>query len=365
MNLKKYLSVALAAFAMLASCQKNDEKITETATKKSVSLTIANMAASAATRASQANFTGNGIPVATEADLVAYFAGEDGVVITSRALVAGTNVEQLRDADNAVIPGAWVFHLIPAEATQMAVTNVTLAVGADIDNVSFGALELEDWQDLDENPVWGRSSQWDYTEEEHEHNDGIIYNVYDAGDIEVEPMLARIEIGNISYTNIEGGRDFAALDIIKIGLHNTSHTTIDGDDVVYDFTTPDGVDEWDAASGWYVDGINTEVDAGSDDLAVWGYNVVPGTVPNIVLEVDLPTGTTPGTLMWPRYVRTYGLSDEDGLIDEVVAGAIYQVDFEFTADDADPWVVGEEICVNVTVEIPTWTIEPSLTPEFN
>jgi hypothetical protein len=395
MKMKNYLLPALATALVLTSCQNDGvQETTDTGAKKSVTVTIANIAAPApATRATQSDFTPTSIPVADVADLTVYFL--DGTtVVDSRALSSGDLVSTTPDHPTDV-SREYTFHQIPETADDLVITNIAGATSAGLLTGTLGALELENYQGaytaatndapaaLPEIPVWGESGAWTGPTTVS----GDDYPRYNAGEVTVAPQLARIEIGNIACLDLGSQFPdasghyvrFGSLGLVNVGIHDTKVGTFGATGVTNYPNTPAGTTAWNTA-GWNKDAI-TGTDKtlnGHKDVAanmetyndeVFGFNVVPGAVPNIILEISGATENEiegveiPGTVNATDrfFVKSVGLTGVTGF----EAGKIYQVDFEFNSKDVLPWDGQEDfICVDVTVVIPDWVIVDEVTPVF-
>jgi hypothetical protein len=400
---------ALAAVVMLASCQKDGTQTpVETGAKKSVTVTITNITGPA-TRAVQDAFTPAGVPVAKLADLNVLFADADGKVVETRALGTPLSTEEdvettIIDPDGTGTSYEYTFHRVAETAVKLVVTNLTGAtLGNDLDNLTstMNGLALSSYQGaytaataLPTIPVWGESAGAWASVTTTTDPDGFPH--FDAGEVEVAPKLARIEIGNIQCIDLANGTAspdgfiprFGSFDLKNIGIHNTSLTTIGGG--VYNYTATDaGRAAWDGdvtgpdPKGWNIDPVgDVNFDSADDKIAnkVFGFNVAPGVVPNIILELTNAVENTTGSVVIPGdvdpddyyFVKSKSLNETiEGVatpISTFKAGYIYRVDFKFRSGNVLPWDEKEEfVCVDVTVVIPDWVIydEEPLTPGFN
>jgi hypothetical protein len=386
---------ALAAVVMLASCQKDGTQTpVETGAKKSVTVTITNIAGPV-TRAVQDDFTPAGVPVAKLTDLNVLFADADGEVVETRALGAATSTTDdvpttIIDPDGTGTSYEYTFHQIPDTATKLVVTNLDVDDLDDLDT-TLNAAQLLDWQvapgTAKSIPVWGTNSQW--VANGTDTVDG--YPLYDAGTVDVAPKLARIEIGNIQCLNLAGqsaGANgmyprFGSLDLAYIGIHNTKLGTIGGS--TFSYTSDDdlatGLPKWNTdatAPTWNINSVSgvTLSSGAANTEKFFGFNVAPGAVPNIILEISSATENVVSGITIPGdvdpddhyYVKTKSLMDGAAAISEFKPGYIYRVNFKFNSENVLPWDEEEEfVCVDVTVVIPDWVIydEEPLTPGFN
>ncbi len=249
-------------------------------------------------------------------------------------------------------------------------------------------------------PVWGASGT--FTVDDPVATDSADgFPLHHAGKVNVVPQLARIEIGNIQCLNLAGqDKDangfyprFGSLTLANIGIHNTKLGAV-SDAAVFNYTnsitdTGTGLPKWTAdiagdndPTGWNIDPVNGSLSS-SAILAgneFFGFNVAPGSVPNIILEIssatenEVPDVDIPGTVSATDkyYVKSTKLNETKsdstvGPINDFKAGYIYKVDFKFNTENVLPWdQLAEFICVDVTVIIPDWVIyDKVLEPGFN
>jgi hypothetical protein len=352
--------MAIAALVLMASCDKNGPGTTVVDdTKKTVTIKIANMATE--TRAPGSSLSAATTLVADAEDLTAMFFDTAGAVVTSQSLDPDTATETTGDEDAPFWEyneGNYTFHLLPAAVNEIVITNLTEAEAeAYWDEATLP--QPDNYQgDAQSAPVWGKSSakaNWTQTGAE-EHPDGSTsYMTYEAGDIEVNALFARLEIHNIVCSDLAADARFSALGLAGIGI---LYGTTEGD-----FNTI-----YNSAAAWQKDIFATYPVAAD----VYAYNVDPADgVPNIavkVVEEGSADGKYPGLVAgieWPYYVRTKELQSESVKLAALEAGNVYQINYEFTCDNVNPWDLGDLICVDITVTPQEWVINPPVTPVFN
>lgn len=391
MKIKNCILGAIAMVTLFAACERPGvQKVDEPASgpAKSVAIKIDNVVPMPkdGTRGIQPDFTAAGVPVAVTTDLSVYFADAAGSIVDVRTLMSG------KDAEMTLAENEYMFHAVPASASQLAVTNLSGAVGGTIS--ALRATEdtklLAAHQTLAGVPVWGASLTFTPRPgDTHGHGVGALYVVYDAGNVRVMPSLARLEIGNIECVDLNANTPvggfhprFGSLNLARIGIHDTPLTTFGSAVGNYSLYAA-GELAWtaDAAAGvWNIDEI---VGVTLDNLPgaanplmvlndrVFAYNVKAGPTPNVIL--DIAGGTKNSYIAgeveftFPYYVKTTALQENGVNIPMLAAGTIYRLDFKFHCGNVKLWTQDPEfICVDVTVTIPNWEIyQPTLTPTYN
>ena len=389
MKIFQCFTTACVAVVMLVSCQKEGAK-EESGAQKSVTVTIANLVPASGTRAMQEGFTvDDAVKVATVAELNVLFANSTGDVIDTRSLSSGATTTE----------GEYLFHQIPVAATQLAVTNLTAGTTLALTASSATSVTLTSEQALVGIPVFEDAGISAVNPTEYDTADG--YQLFTAGTVTVQPLLSRIEIGNIECADLNGATAgsngqfprFGTLTLANIGIHDTSLSTIGGTKVTYGNDAA-GLTAWNAA-GWNKDAIpgtvvltgtdkifgpadpaNADLEEGEEPVenVVFAYNVAPGAnVPNIILEISSATentnGEVPGVIDPDAqfFVKSTSLSTGSAALTSLTPGTIYRVNYRFNSEDVKPWdKAAEFICVEVTVEIPNWQVfDTTLTPRFD
>lgn len=405
MKVKNFILMVFVASMTFVSCDKGSEEDLGTDNvnvRKSVSVTIANqknVGLGSRAVAGDGLTPGNGtdVPVVNADELCALFADNTGKVL---------DVRKLSDVVAEDINGTkYTFHILPEGVMKVAFTNnsnsaitsiISLTDKATIaaQNVNLTAVKNAQDNLPEQNPttgdmvgkrnailVYGESSQFEYIGDDK--HDNMTYKYYDAGSVTVTPALARLEISGFKCEDLNGTTEvdgmlpkYSQITIDRIGLNNTPFDVIGG--TANDWGAGNtGEAAWIAARGWYIDenvGL-TLSDASTASNQVFAFNVAPGNVPQIILHIsdgEWNTNITPvpnkAQLHFPYYVKTKmddGLSGNGLDATGFKAGYIYQVNFVFTCDVIRPWTPAAEICVDVTVVIPKWTVISNLKPEFD
>ena len=364
MKLSKYVMLALAGLAF-AACSNEDAEQNSLSNGKSVSISIANMAKPDSRATGSFSDEIQKIPVADISNLKVIFLAGDQISSTT-TFDKGTNVD-----------GIYTFHKVPGDVNAVAIlgnTDKVITVHS-----SFSTLLDAIKKDLigqqstpNDIVVYGKSTSWSASGSCSDES-GATSTLYDAGQITVQPLLARIEIGGIACTDLgESSASEVALykelTLSKIGIDNIL-TAVDGSETISYPATEQGQKDWNAATGWYIDPFNPEIELKDKDALpnVYVYNVAPGAAPRIILTVanGVFNNGVSGNLDMPQYVRASSYTDDKGTeITAFEAGKIYKVNYAFTCNNIKPRIPVETICVKVDIVIPNWTIV-NLTPDFD
>lgn len=361
--------LGLAGLAF-AACSNNDEpSVMESSKEKSVEVSIANATyGTPGTRTITTGFSKGDIAVADAANL-------------KFLLLAGNRIQAVKTTKDATTKqGAkgniYTFHNVDGSVNGLAIignTNVTINANSNIDNVLNNIkneANLTSQQGaLSKIVVYGKNTQWEKKQEADDQGHTDV--VYSAGQITVNPLLARLEVGEIGCKNLgdqaaEGAIPlYKELTLKKIGLDNIK-TDFSQTNLLAYSDDDAGEKLWTAATTWVDNITDVLTNAKKNAAGTYAYNVVPGTTPRIILEIasyKANDNVEDPNAKFPWYVRA---NQYTGLLDEskgFEAGKIYQVKFQFNCDNIKPWHPVQPICVEVEVVIPNWTIV-ELTPQY-
>lgn len=387
MRIKHLLLTALAASTALASCSKSEETTTATDpnVRKNVSVTIANQkSADAAGPLSRAVATGGltdktgSLLVADASELSALCADAGGNIL--HVFKLGTDI--LAEADTKV-PSAtkngstYTFHRLNQSVVKIAFTNtsnVNAVVGKTLAEAKAALNNLITQNpvggDLHKILVYGESTKFVLVGED-EHTDGAVYSYYDAGTVTVNPILARIEVYGIACSNLNSTTEeepgllpkYSELTLGRIGILDTPVDVVGGTKVTNN-PGQAGETAWLGMTGWNIDegltDVLTQTAPGSSKVYV--YNVDPNSLPKIILQINGGkwntniAGVDNSKLSFPVYVKTSELRSGGAALTKLDPQKIYQIKLEFPCSAVKPWLPTLEICVDVEVVIPDWTV---------
>ena len=199
-------------------------------------------------------------------------------------------------------------------------------------------------------------------------------------DITIKPIVSRIEISQISCTDL--GTSFNKIDLKYIGLLNYyNQTTLGGNATIQrtiaevvepSITTPEegkiswGEDAADANDAWAWDKFDTNVSLTSssktykaaEGKAVASYQFIPKKVGETNFNVKLyvaATETASNSTSALNSVTANFTGDTDFKYNE--PGMVYKVNLDFTEKNVGPWDPSETICVNVVVKASQWVVK--------
>ncbi|MDD4405686.1 MAG: hypothetical protein PHO36_13065 [Parabacteroides sp.] len=238
--------------------------------------------------------------------------------------------------------------------------------------------------------LWGKAdlSNVDVPDfEDDTHNGTPTISKWKAA-VTIEPLVARMEIGNIQCDNLGTMYDWFKLKgigLVEMCLENS----IDGNYISNPLMVDEDIYETigETPAGKYTFGL-TPIDWAYDNIPlvqinnntdIYNYNLIttapatptgqkfiynffPGNgFPNIKLVLT-DVMTMGGGYSGFNYVATASFQEDDDI--HPLAGYIYKVDLKFKEINIGPWNPDNFICVIVKVTVTPWTIM-SLTPVFH
>ena len=198
-------------------------------------------------------------------------------------------------------------------------------------------------------------------------------------DITIKPLVSRIEISQISCTDL--GTSFSKIDLKYIGLMNYfNQTTLGGNatgqrtiaEVVEpSITTPEeGKISWGEAvasvdDSWAWDKFTSnisltntsKVHKATEGKAVAFYQFIPKKVGSTNFNVKLYVAATEKTSGQVSALNTVTANFTGDNNFKYEPGMVYKVSLDFTEKNLGPWDPSEIICVNVIVKAQPWTVK--------
>ena len=399
----KKLFIAAMALATIVSCSKDDAGGPALdSNNKSVSITIVNSSNGTRANAEIQNETKSNVVAETDAEKLDILFAADDAIVCRKSLVGASETHGSGNAQftygetttngNKV---TYEFHNIPAAVTAIAVvrtddvldTDYSVAA-ANTENMTLTAYKTlaESEADnvnrtLDQIVLYGEDKQLEDLHTTHEVN-GIAYHMWRA-EVTVEPLVARLEITKIGCTDLgklntnenlkDYGYDELDINTLKWGSHQIEPTVGDTKKIIGTVYSQDAFVSTATATGADTnrqpdaDSRSNTLTAGSDK--VWAWNIAPTN--NITSDNKMVIDITPYAY---GYVIPEGIkSKTDELkIDKIVdnsgntvtfqKGKIYKLPIEF--EEADITNTDAALCVEVVVEIASWTIVDNIKPNF-
>ena len=372
--MKKYFIAALALVALVA-CSKNEDGAPEfDGSKKSVEITIGNMASGVrAAGGVTPGVTDNTKACADASDLIVLFADAGGNVVVSKKLDEA-DMNKVTDADAPADATCYRFHALPENVTQVGV----IANVADAPKTLAAAEEA--WMDEDamlaapyrnvvdnsnaESPTttYGVVAYSGAVVLENNGNtctvdgDHTAYPLLEA-DVEVKPYMARIEIVHLACTDLA---DTANEGYSKIGFTSLELAGVAGNtNAPYTHTLGSFADaaalesaQQYVVTAAHVHGSDTNYLAPADGK-VWSWNITPQAVSNLV--VGLYVKGNGYTVQIPEKTVTVNSYSKDGTaISQFAGGNIYRLVIDFKEENIDS--NSQFVCADVDVTIADWII---------
>ena len=377
--MKKYFIAALALVALVA-CSKNEDGAPEfDGSKKSVEITIGNMASGVrAAGGVTPGVTDNTKACADASDLIVLFADAGGNVVVSKKLDEA-DMNKVTDADAPADATCYRFHALPENVTQVGViANVadapkTLAAAEEawmdedamlaapyrnvVDNsnaesptTTYGVVAYSGAEVL-ENKGKKCTVDGDHTE----------YPLLEA-DVEVKPYMARIEIVHLACKDLA---DTANEGYSKIGFTSLELAGVAGNNnAPYTHTLGTFADAaaLESAQQYVVIAAHVHDAAGEAnnvnyvapaDGKVWSWNITPQAVSNLVVGLYVKGNNY--TVQIPEKtvtVNSYKKGTE--AISQFEGGNIYRLVIDFKEENIDS--NSQFVCADVDVTIADWVI---------
>ena len=365
--MKKYFFAALALVALVA-CSKNNDGASEfDASKKSVAITVGNMASGvrAATAGGQTTgVTDETVACATVNDLIVLFADAGGNVILSKTMA---DAEASSTVDTSVPTGAncYVFHSLPENIAKVGVIANVASAPATL--AAAKALCETETAQMIAAPYRTEGSKYGvvaYGEDLTLENVGECSVAGDhtkypllAADVEVKPHMARIEITHLACTDLATGdnKGYSHIGFTKLSLAGAGSTNAPYVHILGTFSSVDALATPGASyvvSAAHTHGSDTNYVAPADGK-VWSWNIAPQATSDLTL--DLYVKGDGYTVMVPQKsvtVNSYKKGSE--AISQFQSGNIYRfaIDFREINIDSD----SQYVCADVDVKIADWVI---------
>lgn len=272
-----------------------------------------------------------------------------------------------------------VIHEVPSNVNKVVVLGnvdgVNLnndAPGSTLDNLQKEALEISQQQDFNKVTLYGIDEELTKREQDDEHGTVMV------ADVNIKPLVARVEIGNIKCTNLSDSK-YSEITLKDIGLLNIyDKVTVAGQatGTKYDMnnvTEPGKPEEGKIEFGsegktWAWDAIadNTKLTASETVINPsegnkWVYQVAPCS-PILKLYIAAKMKDGGSTDPFNNTVTASSFTGT-GYNDKFEAGKIYTIDLAFPADKIHPWNPDETQCIQVAVKVAKWEVV-ALTPNY-
>lgn len=375
--MKKYLFAALALTALVA-CSKDPVDDVLTSSKKSVFISIANMASD--TRATGGTTTGNGenVACADAANLKFLFADTSGKILAKKEWNA--NAVQNQNSDGTTVDGVGnnpntaqiVFHMLPEQVTQVAVianyedwedlTTLEQAVAAWKNEDNVIASEINKIVAYGSNTLTRKTAPEDFIE-----LDGNNYPAMTAT-VEINPYMSRIEIGHIGCTDLSTLYSKIGLLGLSLagGAFTESHAGVDNKPYTISLGTSFATDsDWTNNAAFVLSSPHSTTPNHDNNIVapeeskVWSWNILPQAISDLTLNMHVVgKGYTVQVPEKSVTIRTYNVNSSP--ISSFEQGNIYKFNIDFAENNIDNVDI---LSVDVTVSIAKWVVN-EVTPGF-
>lgn len=358
----KKLFVAVLALAALAACNKEEADLVLDSSKKSVTISVANLSSDTRYETTPSNDAGEDLVCATDATLNVIFTDASSNKVTAVLLNSG-----IYDAANKT----YTFHQLPESVKGFFVVGSRAKA---LDYASVSAAEAAwkadqqgaEWNDV---VVYGLCEDWANDNGATCQVEGKEYLLY-TGSVKVAPYKARIEISAINcddlgdrnrdYIKDGEGNDTTELDLTTVGYEKATVTKMGIKDTLTELTNLGTMTADPAVKALY-----------PATGKVWSWNVDPAAVADYLVYLDVTVDAEPfysvvnaeRSIKAEKYAATEADLEGvvDGYITEFLSGHVYKMTVPFSEKDLDD--SSSLICVEVSVEIADWVVH-TITPEF-
>lgn len=403
----KFFNLMLAASmaAMVFSSCSKEEGGADISDKslKSVTISLANVKAQAAaqtmgTRSALEEEITDGTPVKLT-NFQVFFS--DGTNLYLGKTADGSPMSHFFVGDNMNTETSKSFHFLPASVNKVIVIgNVRDAKGAVITSGDSSItvteentlkdvlnLQIDEQQNAEELTLYGDCTTLQPKQGDHNSGDNAHANpVYEA-EVNIAPLVARIEVKNIECTDFGS---YAEFKLEKFAFNNyyknIEANTKTLSEIVRTEITPENVfnyfntlEKTEGTTPWHWEEFSNAVLAKSDKTKVtdnpfYYHFFVDGKeftgdkingnetegYPQLLLKLTGYSGANQSGTETPLYLATTTLNSKGTPITEFETGKIYQVSFSFSEDN----ISQPDKCIEVTVKVATWTIVPDVTVSF-
>lgn len=408
----KFFNLMLAASmaAMVFSSCSKEEGGADISDKslKSVTISLANVKAQAAaqtmgTRSALEEEITDGTQVKLT-NFQVFFS--DGTNLYLGKAADGSPMSHFFVGENMNTETSKSFHFLPASVNKVIVIgNVRNAEGAVITSGNSSItvtedtsteentlkdvlnLQIDKQQDAEELTLYGDCTTLQPKQGDHNSDDNAHANpVYEA-EVNIAPLVARIEVKNIECTEFGS---YAEFKLEKFAFNNyykniaadtktpseIKRTVITSENV---FDYFNALEKTEGTTPWHWEEFSNAVLAQSDKTEVtdnpfYYHFFVDGKAftgseingnktegyPQLLLKLTGYSGANQSGTETPLYLATTTLNSKSTPIKQFEAGKIYQVSFSFSEDN----ISQPDKCIEVTVKVASWTIVPDVTVSF-
>lgn len=372
MKTTKMFLVALAALGM-AACSNNDEipGMNNDGTK---SVAIRFEGLSASTKAVGDPKSAGEIALS---NVTVYFT--DGTNILAKKSLSTANTTEWGELTGA----GHIFHQLPSAVSQIQI--VGNSAGKTITEGTVAALKGSVLKAAGEQTFTNVTLFGEDTTLEETEGDEHVDKVYTAT-VDLKPLVARFEIGNIACTDMGTG-PVSGFDLKVIGLMDfNSAVKLDGTATGTEYTLANVLEPGSSAedgkvifgeandeAGWAWDKIEGATNI--TDATPWNpetnkkfvYQFIPnkladGKMAQVKLVLDNVVWTD-GTNNPFNSVVTAKFQKDGQDLTAFEAGKIYTVDYQFKGENVGPWNPDDVKCVQINVTVAEWVVV-ALTPVF-
>ena len=377
MKLSKYFMMAAASLALFACSNDEDIPGLNGEGTKSVALKLDALSSGTSTKAVGDPQSAGQVALS---NVTIYFT--DGTNILKKETLSTSNTAEWGELTTT----GHIFHQLPSTVSQVQIVGNSAGktiTETSVANLKNSVLNAAGEQTFTNVTLFGEDTSLEGPTDDGEDGHG---NVLYTATVDLKPLVARFEIGNIACTDLGSG-PVKQFDLSVIGLMDfNSGVTLAGAASGTEYTLANVLEpgsspeegkvifgEADVEAGWTWDKI-----AGATNITTtdpWNpetnkkfvYQFIPNKLANgKMAQVKLVLDNvkwTDGTSNPFNSVVTAKFQKDGQDLTAFEAGKIYTVDYKFKGENVGPWNPDDVKCVQINVTVASWEVV-ALTPVF-
>lgn len=386
--------MAAASLALFACSNDEDVPGLNGEGTKSVALKLDGLSSGTSTKAVDDPHAGDADHTIGLSNMTIYFADATGNIQRKESFTTSSSEW------TELTTTGHIFHTLPISVTQVQIVGNATGKGLDETNITAlkaSVVKASKEQTFTNVTLFGEDTAFETPDDpitDSEHPEATVLKA----SVELKPLVARFEIGNIACTDVPSGK-IKKYSLNVIGLINFNSgitlngTTASGSYTLDNILAPGST----ATSGKYIFGETTDSENTDYSEVSWAWNKItdatgittsaeynPETtkkfayqfIPDKVGTTDVTSALMPQiklvlkNIEWAdgsanpfNSIVTASFKVGETPLTDFEAGKIYTVDYKFTSGNVGPWNPDDVQCVQLNVTVASWEVV-ALTPVF-